>query len=235
MGFFDWLQDKVLHPVRDFVFDPANVGTAAGFVMGGPFGAGVGRALGNAADRIGEKYLDTGTGLRSADPITFGSTAKNAATGYALGKGAEFVAPKVGSFGRALGFGDDAAAAAVPVGPTAADVAGTPLVASTAEAAPAAPMVGESAVALLPDAGAAAGAGSGGGGFTGALGDFWGGMSGMEKAYLVSQGVGAGADLYGAYQQGQEADRLWEREEEARRARAALVRAFLEDPDRFVF
>lgn len=244
MGFWEELRDNVLHPIRDFVFDPENIGTAAGFALGGPAGAALGKAAGGVVDRIGEEYLDTGTGLREADPITLGSTARDVGTGYLYGKGIEAVAPHVGEFTRGIFGGEGGAMAGVPTGgmPAPAITGGAPAIPATTGGAPTIPgvpgvagaervpsMVGApvasraapSALTLAPTPAnvTAAAPTDGGGGFLGGLRDFWGDLSPVEKAAVLSQGLGTAANVYGTHQAGQAAERQFEMEEEDRRRR----------------
>lgn len=87
---------------------------------------------------------------------------------------------------------------------------------------------GPGAFSQLGDA-IAGGAGKVGGaikGGVGAVGDFlgWDDMKPMERAWLLSQAVGTGLDIYGQHKAGQEEDR----EREQRQRSAEAIRPFIQ-------
>ena len=66
-----------------YLTDPKQILTAAGFALGGPMGAGVGRAVGGAVpDWYGERESTLADGAQLAD---LGSAAKDFASGYGAG------------------------------------------------------------------------------------------------------------------------------------------------------
>ena len=89
MGFWSKAAD-----VGEFILDPKNIGTAAGFAIGGPQGAAAGRALGGSfrgidLDRDGDIYGQEPRDSILADGITredFARLGKDAITGYTAGK-----------------------------------------------------------------------------------------------------------------------------------------------------
>lgn len=261
-GFWGFVRDNILHPVRDFVLDPENVLTAAGYALGGPAGAAIGKAAGGFADRIGEEYLGTGTGLREASPITLGSTARDLGTGYLYGQGIEAAAPHVGRFTQGI-FGGDGAGAVAGAGAGAgaggasaapiATASGAPTISPVpgiAGASRVPPMVGApvssraagGALSLAPTSTLAPAAASTapasrtvgqaasaeGGGFFDRLTGFWDDLSGLEKAALLSQGLGTAANIYSSHQAGQFREEQQEMLEEDRRRRENVGRIIAE-------
>ena len=89
MGFWSKAAD-----VGEFILDPKNIGTAAGFAIGGPQGAAAGRALGGSfraldIDGDGDIYGQEPRDSILADGITredFARLGKDALTGYTAGK-----------------------------------------------------------------------------------------------------------------------------------------------------
>jgi hypothetical protein len=112
MGFWSKAAD-----VGEFILDPKNIGTAAGFVYGGPPGAAAGRALGGSfrgidLDRDGDIYGQEPRDSILADGITredFARLGKDALEGYTMGKVGQQVPGIRGLEGAFAGGGTAAA------------------------------------------------------------------------------------------------------------------------------
>lgn len=233
MGFFDTLGD---------IFNPKNLATAGGFLVGGPLGAAAGRAIGGAT--FGDNWEP---GRQEGEgPVTFGSVLGDAA----VGGGSALVGQQVGSLiggggggaaageiaeegakgGIKLAAPEVASAGAGSVSPS-LQAAGSEFMTAGLETGAGAAAGGGAGAAVSPaveTAGTsmmAGGAGAGGGGAAEA------GLSTMDKLLLGGQGVQAAGNIYGSYQQGKARERQHElqerqmalaeqrREEEERRRR----------------
>jgi len=184
----------------------------------GPFAAGAlgapvwGVALGKAiVDHVGPGKKDLSVGS------VLGSGAKGAVAGWGGGQVGS-AAKNVGGWGAAARHPKEFGSALLDqVAPRGPGTAGT--------------RVGQPAVDGIPQAFHRVGA-SQGSRIPGFLQGSMDGMDGFQKAYLASQAVGAGANAYGAHQEGKMADKQFEIERMLAEERLARDRGDREETER---
>lgn len=209
MGFFDAIGK---------VFNPKNILTAGGFLVGGPPGAAVGRGIGGGV--FGDNWDPTDDGSLGE---RLGGGAQGAIEGAAMGMGGQALGlpgsskgfADIPGIGGLAGGGGGGAVGAMPsfsMIPDSAYAVAPPSLAGAGATGGASGMLGGAAGQAAQAAGA--GVEGGQGGFLGSIKNMWGDLNSYEKLMMGAQGVGALGSLYGSIEQG----RLRDEQEDRRGA-----------------